>query len=157
MTIPTLLPDTDRRWSRVIAQQRAANIAAEGQPVDLYRRADRDAEIKAAYDNYVTARAVLENPGWYDGALFWAAKRFVREYENATPVRRCPAMDYGPVPRPLCAEDQRQLQARRAFVEGYDPDHIRPRDMGLALVGGVIFLAVVFPAVWFWLSLGGGV
>ncbi len=128
------LPDQTGRMDRLTQRQREANIAAEGQPVDLY--ADpRVADEVERYRNYQSAKAVVTYPNWYDADLVKACVAFIHEYETEVP------MNPGPMPRPLCAADQQELNRRRC-VEGTDPDRIRPRDYGLALALAIPVVAV---------------
>jgi hypothetical protein len=78
---------------RITARQREANIAAEGQPVNVYTD-PRVADEMARYENYRTAKAVLQSPNWYGADVIHAARDFIHEYENAIPAKP-PARDNG--------------------------------------------------------------
>lgn len=80
------LPNMTARMDRIAQQQREANIAAEGQPVNVYTD-PRVADEIARYDNYTTAKTVLRSPDWYSADAVHAALDFVHEYENAVPAR----------------------------------------------------------------------
>ncbi len=117
---------------RLIEQQRAANIAAEGQPVDLYAMdgdlvaySGRDADEMARYENYRTAKAVLRGPHWYSADVVHAALAFTHEYETSVPRHDAHAT------------------VRRRFVDHYEPDHPRPHDLGLiAVISGLAVAGV---------------
>lgn len=85
MTAVRSLPNMTQRMDRIVQRQREANIAAEGQPVNVYTD-PRVAEEIARYDNYVTAKTVLRSPDWYSADVVHAALDFVHEYENAVPA-----------------------------------------------------------------------
>ncbi len=131
-------PNTVADYARLTERQRARNIAAEGQPVDLYN--PRDAEIIAAYRNYRTALSVLDQPHWYDPQLVRDSQAFVTAYEEEIPVNP------GPMPRELCAADQQELHRRRC-VEGTNPDRPRPADYGLGAIALGVVLAVLAGAI----------
>ena len=81
------LPDMTARMDRITARQRAANIAAEGQPVNVYTD-PRVTDELARYENYRTAKAVLTSPRWYSADVVHDALAFVHEYERTVPARR---------------------------------------------------------------------
>jgi hypothetical protein len=107
--------------SRITERQRAANIAAEGQPVNVYTD-PRVADEVARYENYMTAKTVLQSPDWYDADVVRAARDFIHEYEREIPK-------------------DAHATVRRKFVAHYDPDRVRPRDLGLGTVFAVLLLA----------------
>jgi len=121
MTAPHQLPDMTARMDRITARQRDANIAAEGQPVNVYTD-PRVVDEMARYENYRTAKAVLCSPEWYGADVVHSALDFVHEYESAIPK-------------------DPHATIRRRFVNHYEPDRVRPRDYGLGAVFAVLLLA----------------
>jgi hypothetical protein len=129
MTAPHQLPDMTARMDRITARQREANIAAEGQPVNVYTD-PRVADEVAWYENYRTAKTVLQSPDWYGADVIHAARDFIHEYEREIP---------------------KQKPGHQKFLDGYNPDRKRPSDMGLgAIVLGIIlaFLAAACLHAW---------
>jgi len=114
-------PSTAEGCDRITARQRDANIAAEGQPVNVYTDPRVAAEM-ALYENYRTAKTVLCSPEWYGADVVHSALDFVREYESAIPK-------------------DPHATIRRRFVDGFDPDRPKPRDYGLLAVFAVLLLA----------------
>ncbi len=110
------LPNMVTRMDRITARQREANIAAEGQPVDVYSD-PRVAEELARYENYRTAKAVLQSPDWYGADVIHDALAFVHEYENKIPKRK---------------------PGHQKFLDGYDPDRPKPADNGLRNVAALL-------------------
>ena len=58
--------------------------------------------------------------------------------------------DRNSIPRPLCDEDRRLLHDR--LTAGYNPDRMRPRDCGLAIVGAILFVAFAWLSFAVWLA-----
>lgn len=87
MTALAYLPNMQQRMDRITDAQRQLNIAAEGQPVNVYTD-PRVADELAMYDNYRTAKAVLISPHWHSADMVHAALDFVHEYESAIPGRQ---------------------------------------------------------------------
>ncbi len=100
--------------SRITERQRAANIAAEGQPVNVYTD-PRVADEVARYENYRTAKTVLQSPDWYGADVIHAARDFIYTYE-----------------REITKDAHATI--RHKFVAHYDPDRVRPRDHGFGAV-----------------------
>jgi hypothetical protein len=104
---------------RINARQREANIAAEGQPVNVYTD-PRVSDEMARYENYRTAKSVLQSPDWYAADVIHAARDFIHEYERTVP---------------------KQKPGHQKFLDGYNPDRAKPADHGLAAVFAVLFVA----------------
>jgi hypothetical protein len=121
---------------RIMERQRRANIDAEGQPVNVYTD-PRVAEEVARYENYRTAKAVLQSPDWYGADVIHAARDFIYEYERAVP------------------KDPR-APIRQKCADGYNPDRMKPRDYGLAIVGAILFVMAGYLSLAVWLSQGKG-
>ena len=84
MTNVARLPLPEAAYDRLTARQREANIAAEGQPVDLY--ADpRVADQVSLYETYKACKAVVNGNDWYSADLVHDALQFIHAYESATP------------------------------------------------------------------------
>ncbi len=107
------LPNMVTRMDRITARQREANIAAEGQPVDIYSD-PRVSEQVATYRKYQAAKDIVRHPdGWHHPDEIHAALAFIHEYETAIPKRS---------PR----------------LPGYDPDRPKPADNGLRNVAALL-------------------
>lgn len=146
MTNLARLPLSPDAYARITERQRAANIAAEGLPVNVYSDPRVAAEMDT-YENYRTANFVAGHPRWFSAELVRDAQTFIRAYETAIPKGPAMQANPGPMPRQLSAADQHRLDARRKCVDGFDPDHIRPRDYGLACALAVPVVAFGYAVI----------
>lgn len=95
------------------------------------------------------ARNMIRSPSFYGTAdLRWACST-LETYGDGE--------DYLIADQMIHALNLRERQdaatiARRAFVQGYDADRPRPRDLGLACVCGVIFASVAWAFLAWWLA-----
>ena len=84
MTNIARMPLSEAAYARITDRQRERNIAAEGQPVNVY--ADpRVADQVSLYETYRSCKAVVNGNDWYDPAVVHSELEFIREYESAVP------------------------------------------------------------------------
>jgi hypothetical protein len=87
MTNIARLPLSEVAYARITDRQRAANITAEGQPVNVYTDPRVDEQI-ALYETYRSCKAVVNGNDWYAPDVVHSALAFIHEYESFVPAQQ---------------------------------------------------------------------